>query len=67
LNNNLKTSEELIKTRVKEYEAYLEKRAHLMEFIHKFRFNAKRATVGRSLVKVVKRWIKDGFGSTCKS
>ena len=51
----VKTSDEAIKNRVKEYEAYLEKRAHIMEFIDKFRCNAKRATLVQSRIKTVEK------------
>ena len=54
----LKTSAELIKIRVKGFEAYLEKRAHKMEFIDKFRFNARRATLVQSCVKMIEIWTR---------
>lgn len=37
------------------YQAYQDKREHLMDFITKFRANAKRATLVQSRVKAVER------------
>ena len=51
----VKTSDEALKNRVKEYEAYIEKRTHIMEFIEKFRCNAKRATLVQSRIKTVEK------------
>ena len=39
----VKTAEEAVKNQKRVYEAYLDKRAHMQEFVDKFRFNAKRA------------------------
>jgi len=39
------------------YEAYVEKSTHIMEFIDKFRFNARRGILVQSCVKMVDRWI----------
>jgi ATP-binding cassette subfamily F protein 3 len=37
------------------YQAYQSKRAHMMEFIEKFRANAKRATMVQSRIKTVEK------------
>jgi ATP-binding cassette subfamily F protein 3 len=37
------------------YQAYQEKRNHMMEFIEKFRANAKRATMVQSRIKTVEK------------
>jgi ATP-binding cassette subfamily F protein 3 len=51
----VKTSEEQIKNTMRSYHAYQEKRAHLMEFIEKFRANAKRASMVQSRIKTVEK------------
>lgn len=51
----LKTSAENIRNRMREYQAYQDKRAHMMEFIDKFRYNAKRATLVQSRIKTVEK------------
>lgn len=45
--NFVKLKEEKTKNQIREYEAYKMKRDHMMEFIEKFRANAKRATIGK--------------------
>lgn len=37
------------------YQAYQDKRAHMMEFIEKFRANAKRASIVQSRIKTVEK------------
>ena len=37
------------------YQAYQDKRAHMMEFIEKFRANAKRASIVQSRIKAVEK------------
>jgi ATP-binding cassette subfamily F protein 3 len=37
------------------YQAYQDKRAHMMEFIVKFRANAKRASIVQSRIKAVEK------------
>ena len=44
--NFVKLKEEKLKNQMRQYEAYKMKRDHMMEFIEKFRANAKRATIG---------------------
>jgi len=44
--NFVKLKNEKMKNQIREYEAYKMKRDHMMEFIEKFRANAKRATIG---------------------
>ena len=51
----VRTSEENLRNRMRIYQAYQDKRAHLMEFINKFRANAKRATMVQSRVKTVEK------------
>ena len=45
--NFVKLKGEKQKNQMREYEAYKVKRDHMMEFIEKFRANAKRATIGK--------------------
>jgi ATP-binding cassette, subfamily F, member 3 len=40
---------------MRNYQAYQEKREHMMEFITKFRANAKRATMVQSRIKAVEK------------
>lgn len=51
----VKTSQEQIKNSMRVYQAYQDKRAHMMEFIEKFRANAKRATMVQSRIKAVEK------------
>jgi len=51
----IKTSNEQVRNQMRVYQAYQDKRAHLMDFIEKFRANAKRATLVQSRVKAVER------------
>lgn len=46
------TREDRMKNMKKQYEAQMQKRAHMQEFIDKFRFNAKRAALVQSRIKV---------------
>ena len=45
--NFVKLKKEKLKNQMRQYEAYKTKRDHMMEFIEKFRANAKRATIGK--------------------
>jgi len=51
----VRTAEELIKNQMRVYQAYQDKRAHMMEFIDKFRANAKRASIVQSRIKAVEK------------
>jgi len=51
----VKTSDDNIKNSMRVYQAYQDKRAHMMEFIDKFRCNAKRATLVQSRIKAVEK------------
>eukprot|EP00548_Thalassiothrix_antarctica_P001017 CAMPEP_0194132210 /NCGR_PEP_ID=MMETSP0152-20130528/2733_1 /TAXON_ID=1049557 /ORGANISM="Thalassiothrix antarctica, Strain L6-D1" /LENGTH=774 /DNA_ID=CAMNT_0038827181 /DNA_START=44 /DNA_END=2368 /DNA_ORIENTATION=- len=51
----VKTASEKIKNAMRVYQAYQDKRAHMMEFITKFRANAKRATMVQSRIKAVEK------------
>ena len=51
----VKLRDEQIKNAVRVYQAYQSKRAHMMEFIEKFRANAKRATMVQSRIKAVEK------------
>ena len=51
----VKTSEEMIKNQMRMYQAYQDKREHMMEFIEKFRANAKRASIVQSRIKAVEK------------
>jgi ATP-binding cassette subfamily F protein 3 len=52
----VKLKNEKMKNAMREYQAYLSKREHMMEFITKFRANAKRATMVRT-----RFWVKFGL------
>lgn len=45
----------MVKNQMRVYQAYLDKRAHMMEFITKFRANAKRASIVQSRIKAVEK------------
>jgi ATP-binding cassette subfamily F protein 3 len=47
--------DEQIRNSMRVYQAYESKRAHMMEFIVKFRANAKRATMVQSRIKTVEK------------
>lgn len=51
----VRTSAEMIKNQMRVYQAYQDKRAHMMEFIEKFRANAKRASIVQSRIKAVEK------------
>jgi ATP-binding cassette subfamily F protein 3 len=51
----VKARDEKIKNDMRVYHAYQDKRAHMMEFIEKFRANAKRATMVQSRIKAVEK------------
>ncbi len=51
----VRTSEEMVKNQMRVYQAYCDKRAHMMEFIEKFRANAKRASIVQSRIKAVEK------------
>lgn len=51
----VKTSDENVKNAMRVYQAYQDKRAHMMEFIEKFRCNAKRASLVQSRIKAVEK------------
>lgn len=51
----VKLRDEQTKNALRVYEAYQTKRAHMMEFIEKFRANAKRATMVQSRIKTVEK------------
>mmetsp|Transcript_15665 Transcript_15665/g.43388 ORF Transcript_15665/g.43388 Transcript_15665/m.43388 type:complete len:789 (-) Transcript_15665:3-2369(-) len=53
--NFVKLKQEKLKNQMREYEAYKMKRDHMMEFIEKFRANAKRATIVQSRIKAVNK------------
>ena len=41
----IKTADDNVRNQKRVYQAYVDKRAHMMEFIDKFRYNAKRASL----------------------
>ncbi|KAK7235628.1 ABC transporter [Aureococcus anophagefferens] len=43
------------RARAREYDAYVDQRAHIQEFIDKFRYNAKRASIVQSRIKTVEK------------
>eukprot|EP00566_Odontella_aurita_P004865 CAMPEP_0113545102 /NCGR_PEP_ID=MMETSP0015_2-20120614/11076_1 /TAXON_ID=2838 /ORGANISM="Odontella" /LENGTH=766 /DNA_ID=CAMNT_0000445433 /DNA_START=49 /DNA_END=2346 /DNA_ORIENTATION=- /assembly_acc=CAM_ASM_000160 len=51
----VRTAEENVRNAMRVYQAYQDKRAHMMEFIEKFRANAKRATMVQSRIKTVEK------------
>jgi len=51
----VKTADDNVKNQMRNYHAYKDKRAHLMEFIDRFRANANRASVVQSRIKQVER------------
>eukprot|EP00985_Skeletonema_marinoi_P004339 scaffold1898_cov125-Skeletonema_marinoi.AAC.2 len=51
----VKTSEENVKNAMRVYQAYKDKREHMMEFIIKFRASANRAKLVQSRVKTVEK------------
>ena len=53
--NYVKQRDEDIKNAMRVYQAYQSKRAHMMEFIEKFRANAKRSTMVQSRIKTVEK------------
>lgn len=53
--NFVKLKGEALKNQMRQYEAYKMKRDHIMEFIEKFRANAKRATIVQSRIKAVNK------------
>jgi len=50
-----KTREERTKSQQREYESQMEHRAHIQEFIDKFRYNAKRASLVQSRLKYLEK------------
>ena len=46
---------EKLKAQQREYESQMEYRAHIQQFIDKFRFNAKRASLVQSRIKQLER------------
>merc|ERR1719273_1917990 len=51
----MNTMSEKLKAQQREYEAQMEHRKHVQEFIDKFRFNAKRAPMVQSRIKALER------------
>lgn len=51
----VKTSDEMVKNSMRVYQAYQDKRAHMMEFIDKFRASANRAKLVQSRIKAVEK------------
>jgi ATP-binding cassette subfamily F protein 3 len=51
----VKTKTEKIKNQEREYEAQMEHRKHVQEFIDKFRYNAKRASLVQSKIKQLEK------------
>lgn len=49
------TMTERLKSQQREYEAQLDQRKHIQDFIDKFRFNAKRASLVQSRIKQLER------------
>ena len=51
----VRTSDENVKNSMRVYQAYQDKRAHMMEFIDKFRASANRAKLVQSRIKAVEK------------
>jgi len=51
----VRTSTEKTRNQMRAYQAYQDKRAHLVDFIEKFRANAKRASLVQSRIKAVEK------------
>ena len=51
----VKTADAAIKNQMRVYQAYQDKKAHMMDFINKFRANAKRASIVQSRIKAVEK------------
>ena len=49
------TMTERLKSQQREYEAQMEYRRHVQEFIDKFRYNAKRASLVQSRIKQLEK------------
>ena len=53
--NFVKTKTEKLKNQEREYEAQMDHRKHVQEFIDKFRYNAKRASLVQSKIKMLEK------------
>lgn len=53
--NFVKTKNEKMKNQQREWEAQQQLRAHVQEFIDKFRYNAKRASLVQSKIKMLEK------------
>lgn len=53
--NYEKTMTEKLSLQQREYEAQMQLRQHIQEFIDKFRYNAKRASMVQSRIKMLER------------
>ena len=53
--NYVKTAEDNITNQKRIYQSYVDKRAHMMEFIDRFRTNAKKASLVQSRIKAVEK------------
>lgn len=51
----MKTKTEKHKNQQREYEAQMQHRAHVQEFIDRFRFNANRASSVQSKIKMLEK------------
>jgi ATP-binding cassette, subfamily F, member 3 len=53
--NFVKTKTEKLKNQQREYEAQMQHRAHVQEFIDRFRYNANRASSVQSKIKMLEK------------
>ena len=53
--NFIRTKNEKSKTQQREYEAQQQLREHVQEFVDKFRYNAKRASLVQSKIKFLEK------------
>lgn len=53
--NFVRTKNEKFKNQQREYEAQQQLREHVQEFIDKFRYNAKRASLVQSKIKMLEK------------
>tara|TARA_B110000305_G_C18833803_1_gene356975 strand:+ start:217 stop:492 length:276 start_codon:yes stop_codon:yes gene_type:complete len=51
----VKTSNDAIQNQKRVFDAFADRRAHMMEFVDRFRFNAKKASLVQSRIKAIEK------------